>query len=203
MPILDILSKKSYQIIFWDIESFSNEKVTDFYLPKIDLKIIEKTKGLYRKNERLASRLSAQEVLGNEYNGIDYLENGKPFLINSPKNISISHSKNIVVVLISTNEIIGIDIQQQSEKIRRVAKRVFNENEMLWAGDNLDRLTKLWTIKEAVFKAAQTKGLDFREEIVISPKEEDFLVTVTSNSTSKNYTINTLIFKGYQVAYTV
>tara|TARA_B100000809_G_scaffold152972_1_gene150354 strand:+ start:159 stop:770 length:612 start_codon:yes stop_codon:yes gene_type:complete len=203
MPILHTLYTESSSLIFWEIELNSEKLLSEYELPLIDYDIIDKTEGVKRKNERLAARLCAKERLKQEYHGINYFENGKPFLVNSKDHISISHSGSIVCAIFSKNEKVGVDIQPPSEKIRRIAKRVFNVTELKWANDDLDRLTELWCIKETAFKAAQIVGLSFREEIVIIPSDDLFNVTVIKDLQQIVFEVKIFKFGEYCVAYTL
>tara|TARA_B100000809_G_scaffold152971_1_gene150353 strand:+ start:201 stop:770 length:570 start_codon:yes stop_codon:yes gene_type:complete len=189
--------------MFWEIKLYSEKLLLEYELPLTDCDIIENTKGIKRKNERLAARLCAKERLKQEYQGIDYFENGKPFLINSKEHISISHSGSIVCVNFSKNEKVGVDIQPPSEKIRRIAKKVFNVTELKWANDDLDRLTELWCIKETAFKAAQILGLSFREEITIIASGDLFNVRVIKGLQQILFKIKTFKFGEHCVAYTL
>ena len=136
-----------------------------------------------------------------DYQGIDYLESGKPFLVNNAQNLSISHSGDVVCLAFSDTGEIGVDIQLVSEKVRRVSKRVFNEEELIWADDDIGRLTELWCIKESVYKAAQIKGLDFRCGIQIHSNMDFFDVTVNNLLVERKYKVKTMRFEAYYVSY--
>ena len=68
--------------------------------------------------------------------------------------ISISHSKDILVIMVSTNSeiLLGIDIElkQISE---RVVSRVTNSNEKYYIEENGLQPTDIWMQKEAISKA--------------------------------------------------
>ena len=203
MAILDIINTNSSQIIFYAIENFKQDYISSYNLPISDIQIIENTKGIKNKNERLAARICAKYFLKENYQGTAYLENGKPYLVANSQHISISHSEKIVCLILSHNSEIGIDIQPPSEKIRRIAKRVFNEEELDWANEDIDKLTQLWCIKETVFKASQIKGLNFKKGIIISPQKDDFKVQVTGSLKDKFYNVVTFKYDKYYVAYTL
>lgn len=76
---------------------------------------------------------------------------------------SISHSKNALAVAISRKPI-GVDIQEKSVSCREgMAERIMNEKELeaymaLPSGEKDGYLIKVWTAKEALFKAAHLEN---------------------------------------------
>lgn len=102
---------------------------------------------------------------------IYYSEVRKPFLKHELNTfISISHSKNFCALGISKNEI-GIDIEEMSPRIERIAERFVNREEKQFISeDSILDLTKLWTMKEAMFKLNNRTGIDFKTELIIEEK---------------------------------
>jgi 4'-phosphopantetheinyl transferase EntD len=122
-----------------------------------------------RKTEWLAARYLLQELLGK--NVFCYSDEfGKPIIKNSDKHLSISHSKGLVTVMVSDFSI-GIDIQEMTSKIQRIAYKFMRneESESL----NLDNLSEhlhiFWGAKEALYKAYGKKELDFKAHIFVEP----------------------------------
>ncbi len=200
MSYLDRLHIGSSQIIFWKIEKFDATK--RYSLPLSDIEIIQTTKGQHRQDERLTARFCAKKMLETDYKGIKYLTSGKPYLDGSKINLSISHSRELCGVVFSEEKEVGIDVQLKSEKIRRVAPRVFNTNELRWANDDLDKLTQLWCAKETVFKASQITGVNFIDDLVITFEEDWFVVTIKSPTQEKVYKVKTIQYQTYWVGYT-
>lgn len=102
---------------------------------------------------------------------IYYTESRKPFLKKELSTfISISHSKHYCALGVSSNEL-GIDIEEISPRIERIASRFMNSDEEQFIGDQkiLD-LTKLWTMKEAMFKLNNRTGIEFKTELIIKKK---------------------------------
>lgn len=198
MPILDIINTETSKLIFWEIEKNIQSDLSTYCLPLRDIEIIQNTKGEVRQQERLATRLCLQSII-DDYQGLDYFESGRPRLIAKEQQVSVSHSGDVVCVLLSNTKLIGVDIQFPSDKIRRVASRVFNQEELAWANEDLEKLTQLWCIKEAVFKASQLKGLDFRKEIVIDTTT--FCTCVKKGTQSLLFAVELIKFRNYCVAY--
>lgn len=90
----------------------------------------------------------------------------KPFLNHSDFHISLSHSHHYLAVLVSKTNC-GVDIQVYDKRLLEISKRVFSESEILWANNQINRLTGLWAAKEAGYKWAGQAGLHFQTDIAI------------------------------------
>ena len=122
-----------------------------------------------RKIEFLGVRRLRNEM--NLISPIDYTVTRRPFLgIQLDTFISISHSKNYCALGVSSNEI-GIDIEEINPRIERIAERFVNIDEKQFVSEeNILDLTKLWTMKEAMFKLNKRTGIDFKSELIIEEK---------------------------------
>jgi len=102
---------------------------------------------------------------------IYYSEARKPYLGEQLNTfISISHSKNYCAFGTSSKEL-GIDIEEMSPRIERIAERFVNSDEKQFISEECVRdLTKLWTMKEAMFKLNNRTGIDFKTELIIEEK---------------------------------
>lgn len=97
---------------------------------------------------------------------IFYSDLGQPLLSNG--HISISHSGEIVILGTSDTHSIGIDVEIKQDKILRVASKFLNQNEIKRFGmTDLEALTRIWSIKEALFKLHPEEHLNFAEQIEI------------------------------------
>jgi 4'-phosphopantetheinyl transferase len=124
-----------------------------------------------RKQEFVATRVLRNYLFGKET--IFYNIQGAPY-IESEGFISISHSKNIVSISFSKTFEVGIDIEEISDKIIRIAPKFVSRLEQ----NNIDLksptdLTKLWTGKEALYKLAKTEGLHFKDQLNLIQKSSD------------------------------
>lgn len=92
--------------------------------------------------------------------GIGHDADGAPFVTTLPKiHISLSHSGNRAAIAVSAEVPVGIDLQESSPRLRRVRERFLTPEQLLLWGDDDEALLRLWTIKEAVYKAAGIKEL--------------------------------------------
>jgi len=122
---------------------------------------LTKRKNEKRKKEFLSSRLLLEQLNPNAI--ITYNDFGAPEL-DSGKYISISHSKEMVAIIISEQKV-GLDIEQISEKVLRLAAKFISVKNQ----SNLtkEKATLIWCCKEAIFKWHQTGGVDFIKDIII------------------------------------
>jgi 4'-phosphopantetheinyl transferase EntD len=92
---------------------------------------------------------------------------GAPYLTDG-RFISISHTKNLAAVVISTNSV-GIDLEHYKEKIKRISSRFLHNSEIPtpFEMDEVIYLTQVWTAKEALYKLYKKPGLIFREQLCV------------------------------------
>jgi 4'-phosphopantetheinyl transferase len=118
-----------------------------------------------RKKEWIASRLLLNEI--NPNYSISYNAFGAPELSNG-RFISISHSKGLVAIIISQQQV-GLDIEEISEKALRVSAKFVSTNNL--KALTTERATLIWCCKEAVFKWHQKGEVDFIADIKLHPFE--------------------------------
>ncbi len=104
---------------------------------------------------------------------LEYDQFGKPHLKDG-KHISISHSHEFATVIIS-DEITGIDIELQRDKIIRIAPK-FAEKELEFLDEEnqqecIRKLTVIWGVKESIFKIRNEAGISFKDHIHVQPFE--------------------------------
>lgn len=112
------------------------------------------------------------QILINDYNinindiNIIYNEYNKPYLLNNNLYFNISHSYNIIAIIISDKEC-GIDIEyiDESRNIDKVIPKIFSESQLFQYQNTNDKITyfyETWTKKEAYFKMLGT-GIKLNE----------------------------------------
>jgi 4'-phosphopantetheinyl transferase len=156
MPIIQKIKKNYCQIDIWEM----SESLEKLILLSNDIDI-SKLKIEKRKKEFLSARLLLNELLPN--NSISYNTYGAPEIENN-NFISISHSKNLVAIIISKKKV-GLDIEQISKKSLRLSSK------FILAGHHSplseETATLIWCCKEAIFKWHQKGNIDFIADIKI------------------------------------
>jgi phosphopantetheinyl transferase len=138
---------------------------------------------------------------------LSYDDNGKPHLLNN-KFISISHSFDYCGVIVSDVKV-GLDIEKLRSKILNISKKFVSPSDRdLIKLDSVVNITKIWTIKEAVFKAFGYSGIDFKENILIESINIEFdraKVKIYKNEIIEYYNIEIINFSQYicSVAYLI
>jgi 4'-phosphopantetheinyl transferase len=169
MPLIqNPITEKNGQMCVWHItenEDFFTEKMP---LTAADRAELDALKGR-RRLEWLAGKYVVQLMINFNFKIIKDTF-GKPHLEGSDAHISITHSAHFAAAIISPNAV-GIDIQEVTPRLDRIAWRVMNEKKLaqLDATHRLDHLHAYWCAKEALYKAYGWRGLDFRKNIVIEP----------------------------------
>ncbi len=163
-------------ISLWKIE-----EDTDFFLKYLDIKeenleACSKATHPIKQLEWLASRTCVKytvELLEQSYQGIEKDEHNNPYLSKIQGFVSLSHTSNYAVAIVSLEEEVGIDIEKISHKLSRVAHKFLSEPERLHAGDDLLKMCIYWCAKESLYKWYGKKNLSFKDNIFIEPFEEN------------------------------
>jgi phosphopantetheinyl transferase len=154
MPLLIKKEENNKTILGWEISEPLENLIS----------LSSNTDCSHLKNDKRKKEFLACRILLNIYNKdlkISYSKNGSPNLSNH-QYISISHSDDLVCIIISDNNI-GIDIEIISEKTLRTSSK-FTEKMNL----TKEEATLIWCIKEAAFKFHEIGNIDFKKDIIIS-----------------------------------
>jgi phosphopantetheinyl transferase (holo-ACP synthase) len=131
---------------------------------------------------------------------IRYKPSGKPVI--NDGHISVSHSKNIIIIGFSTEHNLGVDIEFMKEKIHRIKHKFLAPFELRTFNTNdLNILTIIWSIKEAVYKLEDIEGLRFKDDMVVNLIGEEGLISVQKYGISHDYLFNCLVFNDYIITY--
>lgn len=131
---------------------------------------------------------------------IEYKPTGKPII--NEGHISISHSRNTVIIGYSKNHIIGVDIEYYNPKIHRVKHKFLAEIEKeKFDTNNEEILTLLWSIKEAIYKMEDIPGLLFKDHILVYALSHRGDVRVIKNGLEHDYIFDFLIFNDFLITY--
>lgn len=129
----------------------------------------------------MAKQIFSENGKGGVYREIDHTESGAPLLEGSTQRISISHAPGLLVVamLPSTPEAdleqfslrtcLGVDTERKDRsQVLKIRDRFLSERELeMIPADDVEANILAWTVKEAVFKALLSEGIDYRQAIRI------------------------------------
>ncbi len=169
MPVLkEFQSHLDTKLILWKIEETEQELIHDLDLTTSEKQKLKNRKTSNHRREFLACRASLQ-ALGVSIKNLHFKKNGMPYL-EPHKYCSLSHTQNYAAAVVSENQV-GIDVEVYRDKIVKIAPKFVHKNET-FASDNGHQiffLTRLWTAKEAVYKAFGTNGIHFSTQIEVLP----------------------------------
>jgi len=125
----------------WHITESVDELLKYLYLNKEEFATLYSFKSEKRKKQWMSYRALIRTLVQTDFiYRIYYDENNKPYLVNPPRSISVSHTDNYSAVLINenVNEIRGLDVERLSEKAFRNKNKFLTDEEInLLPIDNL------------------------------------------------------------------
>ena len=129
-----------------------------------DIAIVEQFGSAHRRREVLAWRAIVRRELGGDCK-IGYDEWGAPEVSLPEIYISVSHSREVVAVIIGSKPC-AIDIEECGRNFNGVAERFATAEERALSNEE-DWLAKLWCAKEALYKYYRKGEVEIREDIKI------------------------------------
>ncbi len=162
-------------ITLWKIEESPSYFLDYLGINSIDLAKLSNATHPLKQLEWLASRTCVKysvEALNHPYCGIAKDQHNNPYFINNQGFVSLSHTNEYAVAVVSFEEEVGIDIEKISDKLSRVAHKFLSPPERLDAGDDLFKMCVYWCAKESLYKWYGKKNLSFKENIYIESFEE-------------------------------
>jgi len=192
----------------WELTESPAELLEIFLFSPLEKSEFEKISAPKRQIEYLATRLLLQKLLGRKTE-IGYHPDGRPVLEESPLNVSISHSANLVVVLLSETAC-GVDAELKNRNIEKVAKRFLHPDELMYieSSGNRQFLQMLhWCAKEAIFKCSRQHGILFDKQIKIKPfdtaNEFFFSGMLFSENTTEHFSLQFTELKNNIIVFCV
>lgn len=207
MPLYKTITPNSQTIVkIWKIsESYSSLMKNSNLKPESLARVLGMKSELHQRGFLSVRHLL--EAFG--YNDADlfYDDNGKPHLKDG-KQISITHSFNFSAVIVSDN-IVGIDIEKQRDKITIIAHK-FIDYEFDYLNGNdpqyIKKLTAIWCVKESLYKLFATPGLSFKQHCLVIPfmiPDEQTIAWIDYEDKKHRYNIHFLEFEGFTCAYAI
>lgn len=151
-----------------------------------------------KRRERMSVRALMVEMNDGAMPEITYYDAGKPLLVDG-RQISISHTRGIVAVIISEHHSVGVDVEYYSDRVCRVAKRFVREDE--WTED-VDALLVMWSAKETVYKLCSEDHLWY-DEMRVAPFQIDNEGSVEVENLKRGFSVQVdyKINKNYVLTY--
>lgn len=198
MPLFKTISVTGGLIGVWELAEKPDDLFSEFTPEELADPTFQQYNYEKRKVEWLATRILLKQLIGPDFS-ISYSEHGKPIL-NHPKfkHLSISHSREFASIFVHEHLPVGLDIENQNRNYNSIIKRYLSEAEMKQTGNNPLLQCLYWCAKEAIFKLVTEDGIEFKEQILISPfdpaTETRFRARFISGNTETAYQLHFINF---------
>jgi phosphopantetheinyl transferase len=174
MPLYKTINfSPTTQILVWKITESLEDLLSQLVLNEKTQLRLNSMKSEMHQRAFLSVRMLLKEIGYSDFE-LHYDTFGKPYF-NTQQQVSITHSHHFSAIIVS-DEIVGIDIEMQRDKIIRIADKFVNATELnrLKSFDNQDYVKKLtvkWGAKEAIFKIRNEPGISFKDHINVNAFE--------------------------------
>ena len=199
MPIYKQIIKPNYSIYIWKVTESLDE--LSHKLPVLICSHLLKTNKLSKRRVEKSVQIHLLQHAEIDPLLLSYAPSGKPFISNSSKHISFSHSGEYATLMVSKS-ICGIDIEYENPKIEKISPKFLNENEKHFLS-RPGALNWIWSIKETVFKYFGERVL-FKDDILIEQLDPELLsaqVRYKGFHGNAKFEINLDRFGNYYLAY--
>lgn len=137
----------------------------------------------HRRRESLTWRAMLYDIFGHTVM-VEYDKNGAPTVAGEDVCIGVSHTKDCVAVVVSSNPC-AVDIERKDRDFSRAATKFLTQEERRFVSSNSD-LAIIWCAKECYYKLRRNPELDMLQGIrVVALDTEQGTVAVEDNQTGK------------------
>lgn len=211
MPFfLETQVNRQTRLGIWKITESPDDLLAELQQEGIQLEEYARFNHEERKRQWLSYRLLLKTLLKYPIAPpIVYDIYGKPHLPGSGYHLSVSHSGEFSVVIISEGSKVGVDIEKMRPNIAKLASRFLSAEEIarLAPDQIIPQLHALWCAKESIYKAYGEKGLDFISDIRVDPtnftRQGLTKGYVRKKNTELKYSIDFQPMDGYMIAYAI
>lgn len=195
------------RIYVWEMTESEEELLATIAVPDNELEDLQYIRGASRRREILATRALLNTIFPEKLY-LGHHDNGKPYLLNTAMELSISHDDRFVAIIIHPDEDLGIDIENLNRDFSAVEKKALSEDEI----DDIDEKKKnlqlaiYWCAKEAIFKRMSLNGVDFAEQIEIdrfNPHDDGELdaTFIHKDGTEMEFELGYEVFDGHVMVW--
>jgi len=195
------------KVLVWKITESFTELFREVALKDVCLHRLETMKSELHQRGFLSVRKLLEQAGYTDFD-LYYDENGKPNLKDG-KHISITHSFEFSAIIISDRNV-GIDLEQQREKIIRIADKFTDFDSDFFDKSNtkqtVRQLTAIWGIKESIYKFYSLHGLSLKENMNVLPfdlEKGELEAVVTYGNFSNKHQAKFKEFESYTLVYLI
>ena len=162
---------RDVQMGIWEIAETEPELRAKLQLNAAELSHLESIKVERKRLQWLASRCVVRFLLCTpEFISMNVTPSGQPLITSMQRNVSITHSGRFAGAMVSSEQAVGLDLEEVSDKVMAIRHKFINEQEekFLDANDAMSTLVA-WSAKEALFKWYGKGEVDFRKHMTLHP----------------------------------
>ena len=196
------------EFALWKIEEQADDLYHQLQLNDQEKAYIESLGNGKRHLHWLGTRVLLRTMLHtDEYIDCQVDEHGKPYLVNMPYHISLSHSFDYAAVMLSKSKPVGIDIELISQKVERIAHKFLNTTELalIEPEHKIEQLYVCWCAKEAVYKCNGRKVISFLDHIRLEQinwgKTGTLKASIEKGEMFLEFDVNYMPFGDYMIGY--
>lgn len=196
------------EFALWRIEEEAEDLYKQLQLNDSEKAYVELLTHGKRHLHWLSTRVLLRTMLNtDEYIDCQVDEHGKPYLVNMPYHISLSHSFDYAAVMLSKSKAVGIDIEMISPKVERIAKKFMRQQELDFIDPEhkVQHLYACWCAKEAVYKCNGRKEVSFLNHIFLEPftghETGNIKASIIKGDFNQSFDVRYMHFNNYMLGY--
>lgn len=166
MPLYKDFSGANARILFWKFSEGDRFIHEELILPEDSVKIQN-----YHPKKLLEYLMVRQMLkIALPQHKILYKAIGQPYLEPRTAFVSITHSFPFAALAVSEKRV-GVDLEKVMPKIRKIKHKFLHRNEVSWTEneDEIEFLTIIWVIKEALYKLHPSKLWSLKNHYEVLP----------------------------------
>ena len=208
MPLYrNIQIESDCRLLIWKIEESLEDLLDGLHLTNQEVTKYQSFGSEARKKEFLIARVLLQKYIDSSLI-LESDEHGKPFLNNSGFNISITHTKMYLAILVCKNNVPALDMEHLSERVHKISKRFLSQNELKNISDknNTLHLYQHWCAKECLIKLYGRKDVHLINELKIhcfAPTDKTFTGEVCRDDFKAKYLFQQFQFDNHLLVYSL
>ena len=194
----------------WKIEESTTSLVEECCLKEDDLIAWNSIRHPAKRLEWLSSRAAlrcVQQAMHLPVLSVYKDKKGKPFVRGMIYHISLANSYPYGVAVLHRLHAVGIDIEQPSDKLRRVQHKFLSDPEIASIGSHPVRRCIYWCIKECLYKLYGRKRLSLRDNITVHSihlgKSIRATASVCVNYDTTHYRLEGIAINGFFIIYSI
>lgn len=196
------------EFALWKIEEEADDLYKQLQLDEDEKAYVEKLSKGKRHLHWLGTRVLLRKMLRtDEYIDCKVDSHGKPYLVNLPYHISLSHSFDYAAVMISKTNKVGIDIEQIKQKVERIAGKFMRPEELAFISPQhkIEQLYVCWCAKEAVYKCNGEKEVSFADNIFLNAfdfqSSGELSARLLKKDITLDYAVSYMQYEDYMIGY--